>query len=135
MANTHILTHARILLSADTSDSSKQYKTDEQIAAELLIDKKTVKRVRKRFVEEGYESSLNRKEHCATRKRKFDGEQEAHLIALACTSAPKGRARWTLKLLAQRVVELNIVETASAATVGRILKKTKLSRGLKRNGV
>ena len=76
-ANTRILTHARILLSADTSDLSKQYKTDDQIATELFIDKKTVKRVRKRFVEEGYESSLNRKEHCATRKRKFDGEQEA----------------------------------------------------------
>lgn len=132
--NTRVLTHARILLAANAGDSSKKYKTDEQIAKELFIDEKTVRRVRKRFVEEGYEASLNRKEHCATRKRRFDGEQEARLIALACTSAPKGRVRWTLKLLAQRVVELNIVETASAATVGRILKKTRLSHGSKRNG-
>lgn len=128
-AKTSVLTHARILLAADTGDSSKSYKTDEQIAEELLIGYKTVKRVRKRFVEEGYEASLNRKKHSATRKPIFDGESEAKLIALACTSAPKGRVRWTLKLLAQHVVELNIVETVSATTVGRVLKKMKLNPG------
>lgn len=131
---TSVLTHARILLAADTGDLSKSYKTDEQIAKELLIGYKTVKRVRKQFVEEGYEASLNRKKYPTTRKPRFDGEQEARLIALACTSAPKGRVRWTLKLLAQHVVELNIVETASAATVGRVLKKMKLNHGLKKNG-
>jgi transposase len=126
---TSVLTHARILLAADTEGSGKPYKTDEQISKELLIGYKTVKRIRKRFVEEGYEASLNRRKHSATRTKKFDGEQEARLIALACTPAPTGRVRWTLKLLAQRVVELNIVETVSATTVGRVLKKTNLNRG------
>ena len=110
-------------LSADEGELSKPYKTDEQIAKELIIGCKTVKRIRKKFVEEGYEASLNHKKPSATRKRIFGGEQEAQLIALACTPAPKGRVRWTLKLLAQRVVELDIVETVSAPTIGRVLKK------------
>jgi transposase len=123
MASARFLTHARVLLSADEGELSKSYKTDEQIAKELMIGSKTVTRIRKRFVEEGYEASLNHKKFFARRKRIFDGEQEAQLIALACTPAPKGRVRWTLKLLAQRVVELNIVETVSAPTIGRVLKK------------
>lgn len=134
-SKTRLLTHARVLLSGDEGELCRSYKTDEQIAKELLIDSKTVRRIRKRFVKEGYEASLNHKKFFSTRKRIFDGEQEAQLIALACTPAPKGRIRWTLKLLAQRVVELNIVETVSAPTVGRILKKTSLSRGSKRSGV
>jgi len=128
-SKSRMLTHARVLLAADTSGSSKQYKSDEQISKELLIDQKTVKRIRKRFVEEGYEAALNRKKHSATRTRSFDGEQEAHLIALACTPPPKGSVRWTIILLAKRVVELKIVAKTSASTGGRVLKKKRLSPG------
>jgi transposase len=128
-SKSRVLTHARVLLAADTSDLSKQYKSDEEISKELLVAKKTVKRIRKSFVEEGYEAALNRKKHSATRPRTFDGDKEAHLIALACNTPPEGRVRWTLKLLAKRVVELKVVEKASPATIGRVLKKRRLSHG------
>lgn len=116
------LTHARILLEAD--EDNGPIKTDKTIAEQLHVGLKTVKRVRQRFVEEGMDAALSRKPHSRTRPKVLNGEEEAHLIALACSSPPEGRARWTLKLLSDRLVEMEVVDAVSAATVGRTLKKT-----------
>lgn len=91
-------------------------------------------RVRQRFVEEGLESALNDKPR-APRKRKLTGKQEAHVIAVACSQAPEGRARWTLRLLANNVVELGYAQSMAHETVRHILKKTISSLGSKSNGV
>jgi len=127
------LTHARILLEADVGTAAKS-KTDKEIVAMLHVCLKSVQRVRQRLVEEGLESALNRKEHSRTRTPRFDGESEAHLIALCCSEAPEGRQCWTMKLLAKKIVELNIVDKVSPTTVCRTLKKIKLSLGKKENG-
>jgi hypothetical protein len=88
-----------------------------------------VERVRRRFVEEGLEAALNRQPQQNRIARKIDGKAEAHLLALACGKPPEGRARWTLRLLADRLVELELVDSVSYETVRRTLKKTKSSRG------
>jgi transposase len=118
--------HARILLASDEGDyvDSESIKTDEEVAKLFDISEKTVKRVRKRLVEEGLEAALLRKKHARTRPRIITGEEEAHLISLCCSSPPEGRNRWTLKLLSDRLVRLEVVERVSPATVGRVLKKT-----------
>ena len=114
---------ARILLKADASEAGEAW-SDSQIAAALDTSVDTVARTRQRLVEEGVEAALTRKHSPASaRKRIFDGAAEAKLIALACSEPPKGRARWTLKLLETAVVELNIVDRASDNTIGRTLKK------------
>jgi transposase len=133
-ASARKLVHARVLLEADVSETEHP-KTDKEIAEILHIDDKSVKRVRKRLVEEGLEAALNRKEHKNRKARRFDGNSEAHLVALCCSKAPEGRQRWTIRLLADKLVELNIVDEVSPATVYRTLKKTKLNLGKKRNGV
>lgn len=117
------LTHARILLEADEGAYANNKKTDYQIAEQLHVGLKTVKRRRKQFVEEGLEAALSRKPHLKTREKKISGEEEAHLIAICCSVPPEGRSRWTLKLLSSRMVELEIVDSISPATVGRALKK------------
>lgn len=118
------LTRARILLKADTSEAGDGW-TDGQIAAALDTSVATVARVRQQLVEEGFEAVLTRKHSPASAKpRIFDGAAEARLIALACSEPPKGRVRWTLALLEEKVVELKIVERASDNTIGRTLKKT-----------
>ena len=115
---------ARILLKADASDNGEGW-SDSQIAAALETSTDTVARIRQRLVEEGLEAALTRKHSPnSARKRIFDGAAEARLIALACSKAPAGRARWTLELLEEKVVELKIVERASDNTIGRTLKKT-----------
>jgi transposase len=115
---------ARILLKADASDSGEGW-SDSQIAAALETSTDTVARTRQRLVEEGLAAALTRRHSPnSARKRIFDGAAEARLIALACSKAPAGRARWTLELLEQKVVELKIVERASDNTIGRVLKKT-----------
>jgi hypothetical protein len=86
-----------------------------------------VARVRKRYVQEGLEAALNRRPPNREYQRKLDGKQEAHLLALACSQPPEGRARWSLRLLADRLVELEVVEEVSYQTVRRILKKTNSS--------
>lgn len=118
--------HARILLATDEGDyaDSGTIKTDQEVAKLLDITEKTVKRVRKRLVEEGLEAALLRKKHARTRPRIITGEEEAHLIAICCSSPPEGRNRWTLKLLSDRLVRLEVVESVSPATVSRVLKKT-----------
>lgn len=112
------LAHARILLKADEGW------TDSQIVQAVDISQPTISRVRKQFVEEGLEAALNRRTTRRVYRAKLDGEQEARLIALACTKPPEEQARWTLRLLADRVVELEITDCLSYQTVRRTLKKT-----------
>ena len=123
-ASANKLMRARVLLEADESDQIKAKKTDEEIGNQIRVNAKTVARIRKRFVEEGLELALSRKPHSNPKSRKINGEQEAHLIALCCSKPPEGRNRWTLKLLANRLVELEITESISRMTISRVLKKT-----------
>jgi transposase len=115
---------ASILLKADEG------LTDQEIADELEVGLITVERVRKRCCERGIEASLDRKrqEH-PSRPRKLDGASEAQLVRLACSEPPAGRARWTLMLLADKLVELKVFDSVSKSTVQRGLKKTSSSRG------
>ena len=117
------LTHALILLKAD-ADSGGPGWSDDAIAEGLQIGRATVERVRQQFVEEGLEAALERRKPRRQYRRTLDGDAEAHLIALACGQAPEGRSRWTLRLLADRMVQLEYVEQVSYQTVRRTLKKT-----------
>jgi transposase len=118
------LTHARILLQSDESESGTGWK-DEQIATALGVTTRTIQHVRQRCVEEGLEAALERKKREGSpTPRILDGEKEARLVAICCSEPPKGRTRWTLKLLSDRLVELEVVESISRDTVGRTLKKT-----------
>ena len=121
-------THARILLLSDEVQGNGAMR-DEDIARSLQIGSATVARVRRRCVEEGIEAALGRREQLNRRQKKLDGSGEAHLIALACGEPPEGRAGWTLKLLADRLVERELVESISRETVRQTLKKTNSSPG------
>jgi transposase len=121
------LTHARILLKADQSPEGPGW-VDEKVADAVEVSQPTVSRVRKRYFEEGLEAAVNRRPPNRVYQRKLDGEQEARLIALACSEPPEGQARWSLRLVADKLVELEVVEEVSYQTVRRILKKTNLSR-------
>jgi transposase len=116
------LMHARILLKADVS-AGRLALSDEAIAEGLEAGRATVERVRKEFVEEGLEAALERRKPRRQYKRRLDGDAEAHLVALTCQKPPEGRSRWTLKLLADRMVQLEYVEQVSYQTVRRTLKK------------
>jgi hypothetical protein len=119
------LMKARILLKADASEGGEGW-SDSQISSALNTSVATVSRTRQQLVQEGFDAVLTRKHSAASaRPRIFDGAAEAKLIALACSKPPKGRARWTLRLLEETVVELNIVDRASDNTIGRTLKKTR----------
>jgi transposase len=107
--------------------------SDQQIAEALLVGASTVSRVRRRFVEEGLESALNERARPGQR-RKLDGKQEAHLVAVACSQAPAGHAHWTLRLLADKVVELELADSIAPETVRQVLKKTNSNRGRRRSG-
>jgi Homeodomain-like domain len=121
------LLKARILLKADVSGAGEGW-SDSRIIEALDASPSMVYRVRKQLVEEGLEAVLSRKQRATPAVLPiFDGEKEAKLIALACSKPPKGRARWTLRLLENKVVELGIVDRASDSTIGRTLKKTLLS--------
>jgi len=122
------LMHARILLKADTGPDGPNWR-DDAIAEGLEVGSATVERVRKQFVEEGLEAALERRKSRRQYLRTLDGDGEAHLIALACSQAPEGRSRWTLRLLADRMVALEYVDAISKDTVARALKKTNLSLG------
>jgi len=122
--NARTLTKARILLKADAGEAGEAW-SDSRIANALDTSLATIARTRQQLVEEGFDAVLTRKHSPnSARKRIFDGAAEAKLIALACSEPPKGRARWTLSLLEDKVVELNIVAKASDNTIGRTLKKT-----------
>ena len=116
------LTHARILLKADAGEDGPAW-NDDAIAEGLEVGQATVERVRKQFIEEGFEAALDRRKPRRQYQRRLDGDGEAHLIALACSQAPEGRSRWTLRLLADRMVQLEYVEQVSYQTVRRTLKK------------
>ncbi len=116
-------THARILLLCDEGRAGGG-RTDAEVADALDIGSATVARVRRRCVEEGVEAALNRKRQVNRRPKVLDGEAEARLVATACGESPEGCARWTLRLLADRLVELGVVESVSVETVRRTLKKT-----------
>ena len=122
------LAHARILLKADTSADGTAWR-DDAIAEGVEVGRATVERVRKAFVEEGLEAALGRRKPRRQYRRALDGDGEAHLVALACSQAPEGRSRWTLRLLADRMVALEYVDALSKDTVSRVLKKTNLSLG------
>jgi transposase len=122
------LAHARILLKADAAPEGPAW-TDARIAEAVEVNRTTVEQVRQRFVEQGLQAALVRKkQERPSRERKLDGAGEARLITLACSAPPQGRAAWTLRLLADRLVELQVVETISTETVRQVLKKTSSSR-------
>ena len=117
------LLKARILLKADVSEGGAGW-SDSRVIRALDTSPSMVYRVRQQLVEEGLEAVLSRKQRATPAvARIFDGEKEAKLIALACSKPPKGRARWTLRMLEKKVVELEIVDRASDSTIGRVLKK------------
>ena len=122
------LLKARVLLKTDISEAGEGW-SDSKIIAALDTSASMLYRVRKQLVEEGFDAVLSRKQRMTPAvARIFDGEKEAKLIALACSKPPKGRVRWTLRLLENKVVELGIVERASDSTIHRTLKKTVSNR-------
>ena len=129
-ANRHTIVNAFILLKADTSCGW----SNKDIAQAYNVSTKKVEQVKKRFVEEGYEAVLYRKPVTNLHRRKMTGEEEAHLLALCCSAPPEGRATWTLRLLADKMVECHIVDSLSHETVRQTLKKTKLNLGKGSNG-
>ena len=129
-----LLAKARILLKADVSELGEGW-SDSRIAAALDTSIPTIERTRRQLVEEGFEAGLRRKYNPnSARPRIFDGVAEAKLIALTLSPAPEGFARWSLRLLEEKVVELHIVERASDNTIGRTLKKTFSNRIASSNG-
>ena len=121
------LTHARILLKADCSPAGPAW-PDVGISEALEVSLPTIQRVRQTLVLEGFDAALHRKLPPA-RQRKLDGQQEAHLIALACSTPPDGHKRWSLRLLTKRFVELQDGDTVGRETVRQVLKKTNSNRG------
>ena len=121
------LTHARILLKADQGPAGPGW-TDEAIAEAVEVSPPTVARIREQYVTEGLEAALNRRAPTRQYRRKLDGAQEARSIAVACGAPPEGAERWTLRLLADKLVALEVVDDVSYQTVRRVLKKTSSSR-------
>lgn len=124
-----MFTRVRILLKADQSKEGPAW-SDEKISEAFDVTVQTVERVRKQLVEEGFEAVLSRREYKQkVSRKKIDGEVEAHVVALSCSEPPEGRSRWTLRLLADKVVELGYMESVSHEAIRQTLKKTKLNRG------
>jgi transposase len=123
--------NAYILLKADRSCGW----TNETIAAAYEVSTKKVEQLKKRFVEEGFAAALYRKPVTNGHRRKITGDEEAHLIAICCSQPPEGQERWTLRMLADKMVELDIVESVSHETIRQTLKKMNLNRGKRKNGV
>jgi len=120
--------NACILINSDESAWGQKL-SNEQIAHVLQINTKTVERVKQRFVEEGFDECMDRKPYPKKGPIKTDGDFEAHLVALSCSEAPAGYARWSLRLLADKMVELRYADSISHETVRQVLKKTKSNRG------
>jgi transposase len=119
---------AYVLLNCDEGKYSEKV-TNEQISKVMKIGMRTIDRIKKRFIEEGLDSVLERKPTTRNYERKVDGDVEAKLVTLCCSAPPKGYAKWSLRLLADKMVELNYVESISHVKVGEVLKKTNLSLG------
>lgn len=126
--------NALILLACDEGEFQTQRSTNNEIAHFLNVSTRKIDRLKKRFVTGGIDAALNRKKADRAYPVKVDGELEARLIALSCSEPPEGHARWSLRLLADKAVELNYVDSISHETVRRTLKKTRLSRGRGRSG-
>ena len=126
--------NALILLGCDTGEFQTKRSTNEEIARVLKISMKKIDRVKKRFVEEGFDVAVNGRKGSRIYKKKADGDFEAHLVALSCSEPPEGYLRWSLRLLADKVVELDYIDSISHEAIRRILKKTKLSLGSEKAG-
>lgn len=124
--------NALILLTCDEGEFQQRRMKNEDVAAVLKISMRKIDRVKKRFIEEGPEVALGGRPSRRVYRRKADGDFEAHLVALSCSAPPEGFARWSLRLLADRAVELNYIDSVSYETVRRVLKKTNSSLGKKR---
>ena len=128
------MVNALILLNCDTSNDATGRRSSEEIAAVLHVSARKIDRIKRCFVEEGIDEALGRKPSARHYERKIDGDLEAHLIALACSEPPAGRSLWSLRLLADKVVELDYVDAISYETVRRALKKTNSNPGKKSAG-
>ena len=121
--SSQVYRNAYMLLNCDEGKHGEKI-TNKEICRVLKVSMRMIDRVKKRFVEEGLEACIERKPASRTRERKADGEMEARLIALSCSKPPKGHAKWTLRLLADKLVELDYVDSISYETVRKVLKKT-----------
>jgi len=126
--------NALILLNCDEGEYQSSRSRNEDIAKVLQISMRKIDRIKRAFVENGLEIALNGTKGQRVYEKKADGDFEAHLIALSCSEPPEGFSRWSLRLLADKVVELNYVDTISHETIRRVLKKTKSSRGVNKAG-
>lgn len=126
--------NALILLNCDEGEFQKKPVTNAEIVKILKISMRKIDRVKKKFVEESFEIALNGHKGERVYEKKADGDFEAHLVALSCSKPPEGFSRWSLRLLADKVVELKYIDNVSHETVRRILKKTKLSLGKRMDG-
>jgi hypothetical protein len=126
--------NALVLLNCDEGEFNDHRVRGVDVANVLRISMRRVDRVKKRFVEDGMEAALGSRQGQRVHERKADGDFEAHVVALSCSTPPEGFARWSLRLLADRAVELQYIDSVSHETVRRVLKKTKSSRGRKSAG-
>ncbi len=126
--------NALILLGCDEGEFQKKRSMNKEIARVLNISMKKIDRVKKRFVEEGLDIVIKGRKGTRIYDRKADGDFEAHLVALSCSEPPEGFARWSLRLLADKVVELKYIDSVSHETIRRVLKKTKSSLGSEKAG-
>lgn len=129
-----IILNALILLGCDDGSHNPKRSTNDDMARVLNISMRKIDRVKKRFVEESFEVALNGRKGSRVYVKKADGDFEAHLIALSCSKPPEGFSRWSLRLLADKVVELNYIDSISHEAVRRVLKKTKSNRGSGKGG-
>ena len=132
--NSQQILNALILLNCDKSEWNVSHSTNEEISRVLNISMRKIDRVKKRFVEESLEIALNGKESDRIYAKKVDGDAEAHLVALSCSEPPEGFARWSLRLLADKVVELGYIDSISHETVRRTLKKRNQTMAKERMG-
>ena len=126
--------NALIILACDEGEFQKKRSTNKEIAKVLNISMKKIDRVKKRFVEDGLDITLNGRKGSRVYKKKADGDFEAHLVALSCSDPPEGFSRWSLRLLADKVVELDYIGNISHETIRRVLKKTKSNLGSEKGG-
>lgn len=131
--SSHTFRAAYVLLNCDEGGFSDKA-TNEQISKILKIGMRTIDRIKKRFIEEGMEAALERKPSSRVYEKKIDGEVEAKLVQLCCSEPPAGYAKWSLRLLADKMVELKYVESISYVAVGETLKKMNLSPGKQKDG-
>ena len=124
-----IVKRAFVLLSLDENNRSGGHLSDEEIRSNYHVAQRTIERLRKRFVEDGFEIALAGKKQTKFKEKTFDGRVEAQLVTLRCSDAPKGYEHWSLRLLADTLAENGVVESISHESVRQILKKTKLNRG------